>query len=207
MSKFFFCDRRLRPEERYHVVYRTSFKGAQLKGRGAEVCPLQQCGPWHDESLSTRRGVRHGRRRGDRSRALRTLYRRGPQPVFQPHDGQVYWNVLNRNAAARPCRSSRMLRTKSRISSTMSAVNRTPDVVITGNRGHDGRYRANPQAIRQVSLEQGARQQPVYSRHACAVSQKLRRAQVEADAAFRPGIAVNGDFPGYHRHALRRAGG
>ena len=71
---------------------------AGVEGRRAEARPLHQRRPRHDESLSARRGLRDGRRRG-------TDLDLGHYERFIDEDlnkysnlttGKVYWNVLSK---------------------------------------------------------------------------------------------------------------
>ena len=179
-------------------------QNARAQGRGAEARPLHQRRPRHDEPVSARRGLRDRRRRGDRPRPrpLRALHRRRPQQILEPHNRQgLLERARTRSAgasiSARPCRSSRTLQMKSRISSTASARRPNADVVITEIGGTIGDIESQP-------LHRGgsadlprsrAGEQPLYPCDAGAVSAWLRRAQVQAHAALRQGAAGHGHQP------------
>ena len=100
-----------------------------------------------------------------------------------------------------------MLRTKSKSFIYNVGRKSNADVVITGNRGTTGDIEPTLEAIRQVSLEQGRGNSLFIHVTLVPYLKSSGEHKSKPTAAFRPGIAVNGDFPGYHRHALRRAGG
>ncbi len=81
------------------------------------------------------------------------------------------------------------------------------DVVITEIGGTIGDIESQPfiEAIRQVGLEVGAEQFPVHPCHTGALSQGLRRAQVQAHPALSQGAAGHGHHAEYYRPTLRRA--
>ena len=76
---------------------RRASAGARLLGPAAQARPLSQRRSRHDEPLSARRGVRHRRRRGDRSRPrpLRALHRRaGAASRTTSPPGRIYQDIL-----------------------------------------------------------------------------------------------------------------
>ena len=80
--------RRLVPRQGHHrVLARAPAQGARAEGADAEVRPVHQRRPRHDEPVPARRGVRHRGRRRDRPRhrPLRALHRREPLAHGEPH--------------------------------------------------------------------------------------------------------------------------
>lgn len=77
-------------ERHHHGFYRAAAQIARAESDGSKNGPLHQRGPGHNESLSARRGLCDGGRRGNRPRfgALREVYRRKSQQVQQSHDGK-----------------------------------------------------------------------------------------------------------------------
>ena len=76
--------RRLVARQGHHRgLARAAAEGARAEGAGAEVRPVHQRRPGHDEPVPARRGVRHRGRRRDRPRhrPLRALHRREPLPA------------------------------------------------------------------------------------------------------------------------------
>ncbi len=68
-------------------VARPSPQGTRPRSPGAEVRPVPERRPGHDEPVPARRGVRHRGRRRDRPRhrTLRAVHRREPLPQREPH--------------------------------------------------------------------------------------------------------------------------
>ena len=155
-------------------------KSARSEGGGPEAGPVYQCRPGHHEPLSARRGIRHRGRRGDRPGPgpLRALYRRGSEPVFQPHHRQ---GILERAHQGAPRRisgrdgagHSRISPARSKALSIPSAKRPMPTWSSPRSAAPPATSKSSPflEAIRQVSHRGRAGKLPVHPRHAGAVHQ------------------------------------
>ena len=78
-------------------------EGARAPRAGAEVRPLPQRRPGHDEPVPARRGLRHRGRRRDRPRhrPLRALHRREPLAQRESHRGRDLGHRAPQGAARR----------------------------------------------------------------------------------------------------------
>ena len=177
--------------------------GALLQARGytraaAQARPLSQRRSGDDEPLSARRGLRHRRRRRDRSRPwpLRALHRppRHRSRTISPPAGSIRTSSPRSGAAiisARPSRSFRMSPTPSRSSSLDG--NEGIDFVLVEIGGTVGDIEGLPffEAIRQLGNELPRGHCDLYASDASAVHSQRRRTEDQADPAFGQGAALD----------------
>ena len=137
-------------------------RGPRLQGHAAEVRPVHQRRPGHDEPVPARRGLRHRRRRGDRPRPrpLRALHQHGHDARTRTGRPARSTRASSRRSGAAttsggPCRSFRTSPTRSR---TRSAPSRNDvDVVLVEIGGTVGDIESLPflEAIRQFRQDVG----------------------------------------------------
>ena len=111
---------------------RRAARRPRLQGRAAEVRPVHQRRPRHDEPVPARRGLRHRRRRrdGPRPRPLRALHQPGHDPATTTgRPARSTCRSSRRSGAATtsgaPSRSSRTSPTRSRTASGPSRTTST----------------------------------------------------------------------------------
>ena len=152
-----------------------------------------------------------GQRDRPRPRALRALHRRGPQPLFQPHDRQ---GLLERAEQGAP----RGIPGPDRAGHPAHHAGDQGLHLFAGekdrrgrdhhrDRRHDRRHRepALPRGGAAGRARAGAGEHALHPRDARALPARQRRAQDQAHAALGQGAAGHGHRAGHHRAALRRA--
>ena len=143
---------------------RSTPEGARPLRLGPEVRPVPERRSGDDEPVPARRGVRDRGRRRDRPRhrPLRALHRREPLAQREPHGRRDLGlrscaRSARASSSARPCRSSRTSRTRSRRGSGAPRRCRPPTSSSPRSAGTVGDIESLPflEAIRQFRREVG----------------------------------------------------
>ena len=172
-------------------------RGPRLPGHPAEVRPLHQRRPGHDEPVPARRGLRHRRRRRDRPGPgpLRALHEHGHHAQHNWTTGKIYLSVIQKER-----RGDYLGRTvqviphiTNEIKECIRAAATDVDIVLVEIGGTVGDIESLPflEAIRQFRQDVGREQHALHPPHARAVHRHRRRAEDQADAAQRPRPALD----------------
>ena len=176
----------------------------RLQGRPAEVRPVHQRRPGHDEPVPARRGLRHRRRRRDGPRPRATTsasptWSRRATTTGRP--ARSTCRSSRRNGAATtsgaPSRSFRTSPTRSRTSIRSAAAGRGRAARRDRRHGRRHREPAVPRGHPPVAPGRRPREHALHPPDAGAVHRLGRRTEDQADAAQRPRPAVD-------RHPARR---
>ena len=187
-------------------------KARGLQGAGAEVRPVPERRPGHDEPVPARRGVRHRGRRRDRSRhrPLRALHRR--EPVAQRRTTPPARSGTRCSArSARASTSAATVQVIPHITNEIKARIRRGGVDADRRRDHRDRRHgrrhrvaAVPGGDPPVPARGRSRERALPPRHARPVHRGGRRAEDEADAALGQRAAANRYPPRHRRLPLAR---
>ncbi len=191
---------------------RPAAQGAWPEGAGAEVRPVHQRRPGHDEPLPARRGLRHrGRRRdGSGHRPLRALRRRESLAELESHLGR---HLVLGSAQGAEGRVPRLDRPGH---SAHHERDQGPDPARVRGDGHGRghlRDRRDRRRHRVASVPRGhspvpargrERERDLPARDADPVRRRGRRAEDEADAALGQRAAAHRYPPGHRRLPLAR---
>ncbi len=188
----------------------------RLHGHAAEVRPVHQRRPGHDEPVPARRGLRHRRRRRDRPRPgpLRALHEHGRRRGTRNWTtGKIYQTVIQKER-----RGDYLGRTvqviphiTNEIKDAIRAVGEGRRHRARGDRRHGRRHRepAVPRSHPPVPPGRRPRQRALHPPDARAVHRHGRRAEDQADAAQRARSAVDrhpARHPALPHRSLPRAG-